>query len=185
MRVWIAAVALLLAFPVLASATLIVNGGFETGDFTGWTLTGDTSFTGVECFNGNAHSGDCDAYFGPTGGMGYLSQTIATTPGAEYQTTFWLRNDDTLANNNFVFLWDGVQILNMNDFPSIPWAKFTVTGLATGTSSVVTFGFFNPPSYWRLDDVEIIETTGIPEPASLALIGLGLTALALLRRRLA
>jgi hypothetical protein len=29
-------------------ADLVTNGGFETGDFTGWTQTGSSSFDGVQ-----------------------------------------------------------------------------------------------------------------------------------------
>jgi len=43
-----------LLIAVLASAALsahaqnlVVNPGFETGDFTGWSLSGDTGFCGV------------------------------------------------------------------------------------------------------------------------------------------
>ena len=44
------AVALVLAtfFAGAAQANIVTNPGFETGDFTGWTLSGDTSFTFVE-----------------------------------------------------------------------------------------------------------------------------------------
>ena len=32
-----------------APQPVLVNGGFETGDFTGWTQTGNTTFNGVQC----------------------------------------------------------------------------------------------------------------------------------------
>lgn len=43
----------------------ITNGGFETGDFTGWTLGGNTGYTGVT--GSYAHSGNFGAYFGAGG----------------------------------------------------------------------------------------------------------------------
>jgi len=55
--VFTAAAAFSLAHP--ASANLIANPGFETGDFTGWTATG--SFAEVSPFN--PHSGSYGAVF--------------------------------------------------------------------------------------------------------------------------
>ena len=74
-----AAAAFSLAHP--GKANLITNGGFETGDFVGWTQSGDTSNTFVTPgYYLPPHSGNFEAALGPTT-FGYLSQTLATVPG--------------------------------------------------------------------------------------------------------
>ena len=66
-----------LSFALPASANLVVNGGFETGNFSGWTQTGNTGFGGVECPGaGFVEEGSCDAFFGPVGSVGGISQTV-------------------------------------------------------------------------------------------------------------
>ena len=63
----------------------IVNGGFETGDFTGWTRSGTTSISGM------AHSGNYAAQLGstsPTNGNSSISQTF-TAPGSGGTVAFW------------------------------------------------------------------------------------------------
>ena len=46
----------------LAKANLITNGGFETGDFTGWTQS--RGFVEGETFGITPHSGNFQATFG-------------------------------------------------------------------------------------------------------------------------
>jgi autotransporter-associated beta strand protein len=88
----VAAAVVFLAHP--AKANLITNGGFETGDFTGWTQSGNTGHTGVDStfFHIPPHSGAHHAYFGPVGDHGFITQILATTPGRSYTINFWLAN---------------------------------------------------------------------------------------------
>src|SRR5262249_2874481 len=66
----------------------ITNGGFETGNFTGWTQGGTTGNTGVAA--NTPHTGTFAAFLGPVGSDGTLSQNVATTPGQQYVLSFWL-----------------------------------------------------------------------------------------------
>src|SRR5262249_31612319 len=78
----------LFLWPDYASADLIVNGGFETGDFTGWNYSSldNLSFVGT----GFAKSGNFAAFFGDTqaDGGGSISQSFETTVGASYSLSF-------------------------------------------------------------------------------------------------
>jgi hypothetical protein len=84
----------LLALPSGASADLVVNGGFETGTFAGWTQFGDTSFTGVSS-GVPVHSGNFAAFFGPTDFIGGIFQNLPTVVGQTYTLDFWLSHPFT------------------------------------------------------------------------------------------
>lgn len=73
---------------VTSSGGGIINGGFESGDFTGWTRGG--AVTGI---SGAAHSGSYAAQLGstsPSNGDSTLSQTF-TVPGGMGVLSFWYR----------------------------------------------------------------------------------------------
>src|ERR1700737_3907412 len=77
------AAALIACCPLQTRANLIVNSGFETGNFAGWTFNpGPTSGSGVS--NSNPPSGTYAAVLDDTTGpppVEELSQTVATITG--------------------------------------------------------------------------------------------------------
>ena len=176
---------------VLAHAdnNLVTNGSFETGDFTGWTLSGDTTFTGVcnasTCPGGfPPEDGTYAAYFGPVGDTATISQMIATTPGDQYSLSFYLANpvggtpnyfDVTFGNSSFSFTNFGT---------AFTWQQFTLTTVATTDQTQLSFTFRNDPSYWFLDNVTVQQSGGtVPEPGTLALFGSGVLGIAGIARR--
>ena len=153
------------------------NGSFETGDFTGWTQTGDSSFNGVTC-PGGAPGGSCFAFFGPVGTNGGISQTIATTPGASYIVDFWFQPDGGTPSS-FSASFGGTT-LSLTNPPASPFTEYSFGATATAASTTLAFDFRDDPGFLNLDLVSVNQT---PLPAALPLFAGGLGVMGLLARR--
>ena len=77
------------------SMQLIRNGGFETGDLTGWNYSGRCYY-----YTGQVNRGSWDArsgswyYYGECSDYGdTINQTFPTVAGDTYIISFWLTND--------------------------------------------------------------------------------------------
>ena len=179
---WLTATTLVMSGATHAS--LVSNGGFETSDFTGWTQFGDTSFSGVD--GAMPQAGVFAAYFGPPSASGGIFQTLATTSGFHYNVSFWLKNEadpfGSVTPNSFEFNWDGgaAEVAQVNQ-PSFGYTEYSVSNLiASSAATDLRFTFFHGPAFWDLDSV----SATVPEPGSLALVGLaGLLASLVSRRR--
>jgi len=75
---------------VLASENLIVNGGFETGDFKGWSADETCKVVPRSSYK-PAHSGKYSARIGTRLKEGYLSQSITIPEKSKATFSFWYR----------------------------------------------------------------------------------------------
>ncbi len=152
---------LLIATPRTASANLIVNGDFETGDFTGWTTTpaatgSDFGVTMVP----PAHD-TLGAFFSANGSdFDSIRQTFVTTPGASYHLTFFYEvvEPGSPPNNGFRVLFNGVVIFeNLNAISG--FGPFSFPNLvATGSLTTLEFQGRNVQGSDYLDDVDLTPT---------------------------
>lgn len=167
----------------IAGPNLIVNGGFETGDFTGWTPNA-VSFpmypvtSPVEEGNYAVQiAGYSIENFPALGGPATLTQVVTDAPSQSYELSFWIYQQNMGPITFFDVTWDGSTVVSMSypasDSGDIPYVNFTVNVLGTG-SDTLQFISANDPGYTYLDNVSL---TAVPEPSTWAMMILGFAGL--------
>ena len=159
-----------------AAASLVLNPGFETGDFTNWTVTGD----GIAIDTAFPNSGCCDAVFtatttDPDGGV--LSQTLSTVAGKSYTLSFAVLDEAGYNGDTFTVQFGGFSATITGDEAAPPgnlpslYTTFSFTVPAAdilGGTKVLAFKGLNDPVSgidWNLDDISV-NAVATPEPST-------------------
>lgn len=162
-----------------AKANLVVNGGFETGDFTGWSVGG---FVFAVPFL--SHSGTWAAEFPQVGSAGSISQNIATTAGSIYQIDFWLSNPFGGTPSDFTVKWGGVTIFSLTDPPVFGYTEYTLNAVGLAGTTALEFDGRQDPTAFFLDDISV-NAVGTPDSGStVVLLGAAMIVVGLLHRRI-
>jgi len=167
-----------------ARANLITNGGFETGDFSGWTVLGnDNGVVGAVPFT-SPHSGNFQALF--ASGDNSISQNVTTTPGSSYVITFWLAADVRQGGLPSVSVnWGGSSIFSQSFTSPSSYTEYTFNVNSLNPLTQLQFQFSSIfGNVFYLDDISV-NRAGVPDGgSSVSLLGLALFGMAMLRRKL-
>jgi hypothetical protein len=148
-----------LGFP---RAGFVQNGGFETGTFNNWSLSGITAYLTVSIKPDYVHSGRYGAQLGPFGALSYLSQNFATIPGEPYLLSLWLDSPYGGTPNEFTVSWNGTTLFDGTNLGAFGWTNLQFTVAAMSTNSQLQIGVRNDPSYFGLDDVGVTPIASMP-----------------------
>lgn len=176
------------------ASNILINGDFETGDFTGWTNSGwfiDTS---------NPNSGVYDASTGCSGASctsvgdpnsAYIYQDVATNVGTTYDLTFFYDSGQVPTyGSELLVLWGDPAAASLStvvDFVNVDtsgaYAEYTGTVTATSGTSQLEFLGRQDLDFYYLDDVSLTapSTSAVPEPGTASLVVAGLFGLIIAR----
>jgi VCBS repeat-containing protein len=144
----------------------VVNGGFETGDLTGWTAS--SSLVHAAFVGNGGEFGNYAAELSPTFTTQTLSQAIATAPGQHYTLSFFIAGDSEAGSNSISVEWDGITVLALADVFSGGYVhySFDVIGDASLSTTSLQFSYADDGIGMHVDEVKVEAASGPPTESS-------------------
>jgi len=169
-----------------ATAGLIVNGDFEQGNFSGWSVGTPDAFV-LHSFDGfNPNSEHFFAILETPFQLGAISQKISDTAGHDYILSLHLGSDGKTPNE-FKIDWNGKPLYDQTNLPDTRsnlsqynLLSFSVVG--TG-SDMLTLSGQNNLGALAVDDVSLdaAPDAAVPEPSTFVISSILLATLGLAR----
>ncbi|MBH8572638.1 DUF642 domain-containing protein [Nostocaceae cyanobacterium CENA369] len=158
------------------AAELVKNGSFELDplvdpnnpnatnpNVTGWTKSGDPmDISGIRMSN-FPQSGNQGLSLSGFIGLSYISQTLSTKPGVEYELSYYLASiDDELPlDNQFQTFVGGKKLFDQKGIFFQPYTQYKFNFKADASSTELKFGNWDKKGFLYLDNVSV---KAVPEP---------------------
>jgi hypothetical protein len=160
-----------------AAANIVTNGGFESGDFTGWTIAATScgSDFGITTNPVDAESGNYAAFFNGScpGSYDSFQQALPTIAGQNYAVSFYIETQGSAARD-LIVNWNGAPILNLSGAGTGVYALYNLIEPATTSSTTLEFQGYNTSSTPDFVDNVAVSEVDEPGPPSLLAVGLGM-----------
>ncbi|MBX9255717.1 PEP-CTERM sorting domain-containing protein [Desmonostoc muscorum CCALA 125] len=181
---------------VLDIRDIVYNGGFELDplvdpnnpnvtnpNITGWTKSGDPMDTSGIRISNFPQSGNQGLSLGGFLDLSYISQTLSTQPGQQYELSYYLASIDEAPDldNQFQAFVGGNKIFDQKNISFQPYTPYKFNFTADSSSTELKFGSVDKYAFLYLDNVSV---KPVPEPSTIGGIAVaGLLGIWLKKKR--